>query len=95
MQLTEAYCRYVEQLGLTLQGLGWHAQAVTLCHLEGLLAGAVLSSPALLAASHAKLVCLAEALNLQSLADRARQQAGMQFSHDGCSRRLSAIDQCC
>ena len=91
MQLTEAFCRYVEQLGLTLQGLGWHAQAITLCHLEGLLAGAVLNSPALLSASHAKLACLAEALNLHSLANRARQQAGVQFCRGCCSRCCAAL----
>ena len=59
-----------------LQALGWHAQAIPLCHLEALLAGAVLKSPALAAASHLRLAALAEALNLHSLADRAQQQAG-------------------
>lgn len=59
-----------------LHALGWHAQAIPMCHLEALLAGAVLKSPALAAAGHLRLAALAEALNLHSLADRAQQQAG-------------------
>ena len=68
--------RYVGLLSQTLQALGWHFQALPLCHLEALLARAVLDSPALVAASNLRLANLAEALNLRSLADKAQQQAG-------------------
>ena len=68
--------RYVGVLSQALQALGWHVQALPLCHLEALLGGAVLDSPALVAASNLRLANLAEALNLRSLADKAQQQAG-------------------
>lgn len=78
-------------LSETLQALGWHVQALPLCHLEALVAGAVLNRPALVAASHLKLAKLAEALSLRSLADKAQQQAGEHWracAHDVNSFRL-------
>lgn len=71
-----AWCRCVDQLIETLQQLGLHILAVPLCHVNHLLAGAILHSPAVASASQLKLAALAEALVLPDVAAKAEKQAG-------------------
>ena len=77
---------------VVLENLYLHSLAIPMCHLKHLLAGAVLHSPALAAASQLQLAALAEALVLPEAAARAEKKAGpLQLSAAQSEQRAKVL----